>query len=157
MRRAVRLAAVLTIALAGCSHFSTPRWPWARASVPPLESANELVITPGEGTVAVGFPQYWKRNTLVIDLQSISGSGSAVLQRRADTEWPVRLALRIRPGQVGVLEVQGEQRAILPIAPEGAQPIDLELFPALYTPETTRLTVSWEPPGRASQSRAGVR
>ena len=68
-----------------------------------------------DGSTA-SFPQYWKRNTLVIDL-------SAHWRRRhssrprlpEETTWPVRVAVRVRPGSVGQIEIQGEERNVLPV------------------------------------------
>jgi len=54
----------------------------------------------------------------------------------------VRVALRVTPGAIGVLEVRGAQRVILPIT-AGGKPVDLELPPGVYTPTTQQLTVSW--------------
>jgi hypothetical protein len=93
------------------------------------------------------FPQYWKRNTLLLDLAGVNGSGSVVLQPRTDKQWPVRIAVRVMPGQVGTLEVRAEQqRLLLPITPDGVKPVDLELVPGMYTPKTSQIRVTWGPP-----------
>jgi len=96
------------------------------------------------GPGAVSFPQYWKRNTLVVDLSSASGSGSITLRPSAGT-WPIRLAFRVTPGAIGELEVRADARTTLPITPSGGKPIDLELAPGLYTPYTAQMTVAWGP------------
>ena len=62
---------------------------------------------------------------------------------RAATQWPVRLAFRITPGSIGVLEVHGEQRMLLPVAAQGSAPVDLELVPGVYAPTTAQITVRW--------------
>jgi hypothetical protein len=105
---------------------------------------HELVIT-SEGGATAAYPQYWKRNTLVLDLQRASGSGGIVLKPRQGAAWPVRLALRLMPGSIGALEVRADQRAVLPITGEGSKPIDLELVPGVYTPKTAQIGVSWGP------------
>ena len=112
--------------------------PWRHSPPPSPEVSTALVITfPGEA-----LPQYWKRNAVVVDLSGVSGRGTAVIQPTQGHAWPVRLALRVRPGSVGVLEVRGEQRWVVPVAITGA-PLDLELPPGLYTRSTAQLTVSW--------------
>jgi hypothetical protein len=32
----------------------------------------------------------------------------------------------------------------MPVAREGAKPVDLELVPGVYTPKTPQITVKWE-------------
>jgi hypothetical protein len=93
--------------------------------------------------MVAAYPQYWQRNTLLIDLHDAAAEGSLVLTPRAGTQWPVRLAFRVTPGSIGVLEVRGEQRMIMPVAQEGSQPIDLELVPGVYTATTAQITVRW--------------
>ncbi|HTT02638.1 MAG TPA: hypothetical protein VMG11_11195 [Steroidobacteraceae bacterium] len=137
-------AALVLVALAGCSHI---HWPWHHKPPPPPEVVHELdeSAPPGSSAPAPQFPQYWKRNTLVIDLQPLSGSGSVVLRPRSGTTWPVRLALRVMPGSVGELEVRAAQRVILPVTASGTKPIDLELSPGVYTNSTEQIVVSWGP------------
>jgi hypothetical protein len=89
--------------------------------------------------------QLWKRNTLIVDLRAASGSGSLTLRPAAGTTWPVRLAVRVTPGAVGLVEVRGEQRQSLPITPAGGQSVDLELAPGTYNAKTRELSVSWAP------------
>jgi hypothetical protein len=132
-------AAVL---VAGCSHFSAMRWPWGHKAQSPPPAVNELVETDPSGNAA-SYPQYWKRNTLLVDLHGVAAEGSLVLTPRAGTLWPVRLAFRVTPGSIGVLEVRGEQRMILPVAQEGRQPVDLELVPGVYAATTAQITVRW--------------
>jgi hypothetical protein len=60
-----------------------------------------------------------------------------------ETTWPVRVALRVRPGSVQQLEILGEERTILPVAPEGLEPIDLELATSVYRPTTAAIYISW--------------
>jgi hypothetical protein len=136
--RAAALALAL-VAVAGCSHL---HWPWHRAPPPAPVPVHEVDIT---GAGLEGAPQYWKRNTLLVDLSAASGTGSITVKPAAGTSWPVRLALRITPGAIGVLEVQGAQRVSLPINPTPGAPIELELAPELYTAKTPQLTVSFGP------------
>lgn len=133
---AMRLSVLLLAVLAGgCGH-----WPWHHRPPSGPQPVHELTIT---GPGAEGFPQYWKRNTLLVDLSSAQGSGSITLTPGV-AGWPVRLALRVTPGAFGVLEVRGAQRVSLPMASAGA-PVELELSPGVYTAATGAVTVQWGP------------
>ena len=44
---------------------------------------------------------------------------------------------------MGQLDIQGEERNILPVTPEGAKPVDIELATSLYTPKTAAIYISW--------------
>ena len=57
----------------------------------------------------------------------------------------MRVAVRVRPGSVGQIEIQGEERNVLPVATEGTRPIDLEFAPSVYTPRTAAIYISWGP------------
>jgi hypothetical protein len=85
------------------------------------------------------------RNTLVVDLQGASGSGSVTLKPREHTMWPVRIALKVVPGSVGELEIRANQRVVLPVTTAGTKPIVLELSPRTYTMKTPQIVVSWGP------------
>jgi hypothetical protein len=144
-RRLAVVALVLAgtaLAVSGCSHL---RWPWRHRPPPQPQAVHELVETSPDGRTPVDFPQYWKRNTLILDLQSISGLGGVALRPRAGTTWPVRLAVRVRPGSVGQVEIRADQRIVMPITAVGANPVDLELAPGVYTPKTDEIRVSWGP------------
>jgi hypothetical protein len=144
-RRLVALLALLGPLgmLGACSHL---HWPFHRKPPPQPEVAHELVVTAPDGTTAAPYPQYWKRNTVVVDLQGASGTGGIVLKPRpGGAGWPVRIALRMKPGAVGQLEVRADQRAIIPVTPSGTQPVDLELPPGLYTAKSEQITVQWGP------------
>lgn len=130
---------VLAASAAGCSHLN---WPWHHQPPPPPKPVQVLDVS-GTGASAV-LAQYWKRNTLVLDMSAASGSGSVTLRPPADG-WPVRLALRVTPGSLGELDVRGAQRVVLPIVPAAGKPVDLELPPAVYPPKTAELTVAWGP------------
>jgi hypothetical protein len=132
----------LALGVVGCAHLSL-HWPWHHQPPPPPMPVHELDISgaPSPDT----FPQYWRRNTLLVDLSSASGAGSITLKPSAGTTWPVRLAFRVTPGAIAALEVRAAERTVLPITPGGGKPIDLELTPDLYTATTAQMTVSWGP------------
>ena len=111
--RALTIAMALVL-VTGCAHL---HWPGHHAPPPPPAPVHELDMS---GAGEAGFPQYWKRNTLLVDLRGASGSGSAVMKPIAGTTWPVRLGFRVTPGAFGTLEVRGEQRVLLPISASGA-------------------------------------
>jgi hypothetical protein len=137
--RTAALAALLT--LGACSHL---HWPWHHAPPPPPAAVHALAMS-GSATP----PQYWKRNTLLIDLSGVSGAGSVVLTPAAGSPWPVRLAFRVQPGAFGALEVRGAAREVLPIDSSGVKAVDLELPPGIYTAGTPQITVSWGPTASA--------
>ena len=131
---------MLTLGAAGCSH----HWPWHKQP-PPAPPAVHYLEVGGSGAAAV-LAQYWKRNTLVVDLTAASGTGSITLRPPPDG-WPVRLALRVTPGAVGALDVRGAARAVLPIVPGGTRPVELELAAEIYTAKTPEIAVAWGPAG----------
>jgi hypothetical protein len=139
-------AVVFAAAASGCSSLKS-HWPWHHsAPPPPPPPAHALDIT---GATTGSLPQYWQRNTLVVDLSAASGSGSITLKPVAGVSWPMRLAFRVTPGSIGALEVRAAQRAILPITTAAGKPVDLELTPGLYTPATPEMTVTWGPSATA--------
>ena len=136
------IAAGMLLGLAGCS---TPKiWPFYKKPKPVPEAVNEIILVNPDGSAA-SYPQYWKRNTLVIDLTGASGQGGVTARLPEETTWPVRLAVRVQPGAVGQLEVQAEERNILPVTDQGTKVVDLELAPSLYTPNTAAIYISWAP------------
>ncbi|TLY75749.1 MAG: hypothetical protein E6K49_11825 [Gammaproteobacteria bacterium] len=84
-----------------------------------------------------------------MDLRGAGGSGTLLLKPAEGTSWPVRLALRVTPGAIGMLELRGDQRLVLRIAPQGTNPLDLDLAPGIYTPRTAQISVSWGPDATA--------
>jgi hypothetical protein len=132
------------LSVAACSSIRMPNiWPFHKKAKPVPEAVNELNLVNADGSAA-SFPQYWKRNTLVIDLSGVSGAAGGFAARLPDeTTWPVRVAVRVRPGSVGQIEIQGEERSVLPVTNEGTAPIDLELAPSVYTPKTAAIYISW--------------
>ena len=136
-------AAALVLLAAGCGHLPAMHWPWHQRPAPAAAPVHELDISAAAGAPD-SWRQYWRRNTLVVDLTAASGSGSITLKPASGAAWPVRLALRVTPGAIGVLEVRADQRLILPITPAG-KPTDLELTPRLYTSATKQMSVTWGP------------
>jgi hypothetical protein len=137
------VAVLAALAAGGCGHLPSLHWPWHHTSPPPPPPVHELDVS--GAPAADAFPQSWKRNTLLVDLSAASGTGSITLKPVAGTVWPVRLAFRVTPGSIGVLEVRAAQRATLPIVAAGGKAVDLELAPGIYTPQTEQMTVSWGP------------
>ncbi|HEY0768180.1 MAG TPA: hypothetical protein VGD47_09520 [Steroidobacteraceae bacterium] len=137
-------AAVLVLLAAGCSQLPAMHWPWHHRPAPAAAPVHELDISGAAGAPS-SFPQYWKRNTLLVDLTGASGSGSITLKPADGAAWPPRLALRVTPGAFGLLEVRADQRLSLPITPAAGKPIDLELAPRMYTSKTRQMTVAWGP------------
>lgn len=137
------LMALCLLALTGCGHM--PRMPWSAKPAAAPQPVNELVESSADGASTPTFPQYWKRNTLVVDLQGAPASGSLTLKPRDGAKWPVRLAFRVMPGSLGLLEVQADQRLLMPVTRDGTKPVDLEVVPGVYTAKTPQVTVKWEP------------
>jgi len=96
-----------------------------------------------DGTPTNAFPQYWARNTLVIDMQSAASAGKFILKPRRGHDWPMRLAFRARPGTLGLIEVRAAQRMLIPVTREGTAAVDIELVPGVYTVKTEQMTVQW--------------
>jgi hypothetical protein len=128
--------------LAGCSSLRMPdvnmpklRWPFSAKPVPAPEPVDEVIFeAPAAQSPAtvVAFPQYFKRNTLIIDLTSASGSGSVLLRPKTPAGWPMRVAFRVKPGSFEALEINAGQRVLLPVVAKAKRPtLDLELPPAL--------------------------
>jgi hypothetical protein len=141
--RLVSVAAIAgaCVALAGCGTMSK-LWPFHKKAKTGPEAVEELSLVNADGTAAT-YPQYWKRNTLVIDLSGVGGQGAVAAKLREGAEWPVRVAVRVRPGSVQQIEIQAEERDILPVSTAGTQNIDLELAPSVYRPKTAAIYISW--------------
>ncbi len=84
-----------------------------------------------------------QRNDVVLDLSGVVGAGSAVVMPRSGLAWPVRVALRIRRGAIGEVEVRGAQRWVVPISATGGGTVDVELPPGIYVAATKEITVNW--------------
>ena len=98
-----RLASGLTLIVAcslglpACSSIKMPHvWPFYKKPKAGPVAVNELSLVNADGSAAT-YPQYWKRNTLVIDLSGVSGIGSVTARLPEETTWPVRVAVRVRP------------------------------------------------------------
>jgi hypothetical protein len=141
-----RLALVVAccLALSACSLSMPKIWPFYKKPKPGPEAVTELTLVNADGTPA-SYPQYWVRNTLVIDLSGIGGQGSVAARLPEESTWPVRVALRVQPGSVGQLDIQAEERNVLPVTTEGAKPVDIELATSLYTPKTAAIYIAWSP------------
>jgi hypothetical protein len=140
-----RLVFIATVSLLvpACSSMHAPKiWPFYKKPKPAPEVVHEVDLLNADGTPA-SYPQYWKRNALVIDLSGASGAGSVTAKLPAQSTWPVRVAVRVRPGSVQQIEVQGEERSVLPVAAEGTLPIDLELMPSVFRPTTQAIYINW--------------
>lgn len=144
--RVLLLGSLATVA-AGCSHLPHPHWPWHH----PPEAAPEVVheLVNADGTEAP-YPQYWKGNSLIVDLRLGGSQGHAVLKPRQHTVWPVRIAFRVLPNQFGELEVRAAQRVVLPITSSGTKPVDLELAPGVFIMKSPQMTLSWGPVDQSS-------
>lgn len=142
-----RLALVVAgcLILSACGHLRMPKvWPFYKKPKATPEAVHEVNLLNADGTPA-SYPQYWKRNTLVIDLTGIGGQGSVAARLPEESTWPVRVALRVQPGSVGQLEVQAEERNVLPVTTDGTRPVDIELSPSVYTPKTAAIYIQWGP------------
>ena len=75
MKTRLALIVACSLAITACSSIRMPNiWPFHKKAKPVPEAVNELNLVNADGSPA-SFPQYWKRNTLVIDLSGIGGSG----------------------------------------------------------------------------------
>jgi hypothetical protein len=135
-------AFVVLALVCGCSHFAGMHWPWTHKPQAAPALVVELSVTSEAGAPA-SVPEFWKRNTLVVDLRT-HHPGGLILKPRPGTQWPVLLAFRVPPGS-GVLEVLADQRVIIPIAAAGTQPIDIELAADVYTLATAQIIVRQNP------------
>lgn len=143
-RRLSLLAAALCLsAPAWAWHMPSLHWPWHGhhhgSGGPP--SVQELSIQM-QGGVSRAIPQYWDRNTLLLDMTGVSGEGSALLSPRPGTAWPVRLEFRVQSGSFANLEVSGVQRVLFSVPAQGAVTV-LQLDPGVYLASTAAITLRW--------------
>jgi hypothetical protein len=144
MKSRLVLAVACCLTLTACSLSMPKVWPFYKKPKPVPVAVSELTLVNADGSGA-SYPQYWVRNTLVIDLSGVSGEGSFAARLPEETTWPVRVALRVVPGRVGQLEVQAEERNVLAVSNEGVKPVDIELSSSLYTPKTAAIYIAWRP------------
>src|SRR3982750_2132405 len=137
MKLRLVLIAIGCVALTACSSMSK-LWPFHHKAKPGPEAVHELNLVNADGSAAT-YPQYWVRNTLVLDLSGIGGTGSVAARLPDETTWPVRVAVRVRPGSVDQLEILGEERDVLPVSHDGAKPVDITLAPSVYRPKTAAI------------------
>lgn len=143
------LIAACTLLFAGCS---MPKiWPFYKKPKPVPEVVHEVDLVNADGTPA-SYPQYWKRNTLVIDLSGASGSGTVAARLPAETTWPVRVAVRVQPGSIEQLEIIGEERSVLAVSRAATLPIDLEFEPSVYRPNTGSIYINWGPMAQITEA-----
>lgn len=137
-RAIVLLAGVL--ALDGCAAVKS-HWPFGHSKVAAPEPVHELAVKVRDDQMPIVL-QYWERNTLVLDLQSVPGAGSVTLSREEGHRWPARLAVRMPPARFEVVELRGAQRVVLPVS-AGTGVVTAELPPGTYNDSTASLTLSW--------------
>ena len=137
------LLAAGILGLAGCASLSA-HLPFRHRAPPPPEVSTALTVATPEGA-SVAWPQIWVRNDVVLDMSGVAPAGSAVVAPRSGLAWPVRVALRVIPGAIGVIDVRGAQRWVVPVPAAGAAPVDLELPPGVYQSATRQITLSWGP------------
>jgi hypothetical protein len=141
------LLAVSAMLFAGCASVSwpKPRWPFSARPAPAPQVVDELMFeSSGEAPVSA-FPQYFRRNTLIVDMTAAGTSGAVTLRPRTQFGWPARVAFRVRPGAFAALEVRGEQRLVLPVVAGGRRAaLDLELPPGFVPARGDRaIEVRW--------------
>jgi hypothetical protein len=129
--------------VSSCASLPKLHWPVGKKPAPPAAEVQELEFSLPDGGAAPVFAQYWQRNTLVIDMQSAAAAGTVTIKPATPVGWPVRLAFRVRPGSFAQLEVLGEQRVLLPIAPAGAAFVDLPLAYTAYSRSTPQIELRW--------------
>jgi hypothetical protein len=138
-----RVFAILTLAaLAGCGTVRS-HWPFARRAEPPVVTVNELNVQAAPRSGSPTVLQFWQRNTLVVNLQSVAGTGEIALLRQEGNTWPARVAFQVAPGRFEALEVRGAQRIVLPVSTAQPAAVLMELPPGTYTDATTALAVKW--------------
>jgi hypothetical protein len=137
--RAILLLAAGLLSTGGCATVKS-HWPFGKTKVAAPELVQELHVQAADAASAV--LQYWERNTLVVDLTNVAGSGQLQLIRDPARTWPVRVAFRMAPGRFEALEVQGAQRVVVPVA-AGNGAVTSVLPAGAYETATTSLSLRW--------------
>lgn len=145
---AVLAAALVLVAMAGCSRLDMPklRWPFKAKPTPVPEAVDEIVFeAPAADVPVTAFPQYFRRNTLVVDMTGATGQGSVLMKPKTPYGWPARVAFRVKPGSFEAIEIRGEQRLLLPVVANARRPtLDLELPPNFLPARSeTGISVRW--------------
>jgi hypothetical protein len=146
MNPAARLLSVVCVALAlgGCAPLRS-HWPFHARVVPAPVAVHELdLLVPPDAAMPIVL-QFWERNTLVLDLQGVTASGSIRIRPRSGANWPVRLSLRATPGRFEALELRGgAQRVVLPVSGDrGSAPLTMPVSPTVYAAGTAELQLRW--------------
>jgi hypothetical protein len=140
--RAACAAIAATLLLSGCASLRA-HWPFGGHGAAAPQPVAELVVElPGQGAPPVVL-QYWERNTLIVDLTSVAGTGRVTLRPNDERGWPMRIAFRMSPRRFEVLEVRGAERVLLPVATGSNDPVTAGLPPGAYGTDTNELLVSW--------------
>jgi hypothetical protein len=103
---------------------------------------HALTVVPDATSGAVAIQQFWDRNTLLVDLSAVSGTGAATLTPIKELGWPIRLEFRVVPGSIARLEVQAAQRVVYVVPPQGSPEV-LPLAPGAYLPDTPQISLRW--------------
>ena len=142
------LALVSLCELAGCHtlksvHVPKVHWPWAAKPAPVEPAANQIAWEGIDGATAREFPQSWARNTLMIDLTGASDGGGVRMHAKASMGWPKAMALRLRPGSVSSVEIQADQRVVIPVVGSGSATVTIPIAPSVYSAHTETITLLW--------------
>ena len=137
--------AATTVGAQACS-----RWPWQRAAARTCPGTSTRRSRAARGGARARHRRRCPRRLSAALAAQHAAGGSVLGQRRGQRAAAAGRRQRLagaprvarHPGAIGVLEVRGAQRVILPIS-AGGKPVDLELPPGVYTPTTPQLTVSW--------------
>ena len=111
--------------------------PWGKKPPQPPVPVNELVELAADGTPTHAFRSTGSATRSCVDLQGAATQRAARPEAARRREMAGALAFRVMPGSIGLLEVQADQRMLIPVTREGTQAVDLELVPGVYTAEDT--------------------
>lgn len=143
LRRLLALA-LLAFLCGGCAN-----WSWNPAnwfSKEPAAPVPEVQVLAIESTSGGGdqFVQTWDGARLIVDVQSASGSGSAVLKPASQQGWPLRLAFRVHSSSLAEFAVRGAQnlRMSFGSAPL-TEPALIDLPYGIYRKESPQLEIRW--------------
>lgn len=101
-----------------------------------------LMVMDDRGSV-LPVPQVRNGKHVVIDLRVIAaGNGTLVLMRQGVEAWPKVITIRLSPGAVSYLNIQGTYQMYVPIQ-STTQPVDLTVTPKLYSKTTPQITIAY--------------